>query len=164
MRNSLYILVTSFAMVGCSGTMHITPAEPKPIQSSFSFDTSYDQAWLLAVDWFAENNIVIDKIEKDSGLITAKYDLRLYPSALNCGDVQPSTLATVRSMNKVANLNMTVRDIDKDKTRVNINIAGSYNGTAYDEGWGKTLTFSGLCYSTGTLEQSVANYISNRID
>lgn len=158
------MLVASFAMVGCSGTMYITPAEPKPIQSSFSFDTDYDKTWLLVVDWFAENNIVIDKIEKNSGLITAKYDLRLYPSALDCGDVRPSTLATVRSINKVANLNMTVRNVSADKTRVSINIAGSYNGVAYDEGWGNTLTFSGLCYSTGKVEQSVANYISQRIE
>ena len=150
-------------LTGCSGTMMIIPPENRTVQRAYSFETTYDNTWLLAVDWFAENNITIDKIEKDSGLITAKYNLQLNDNALDCGEVSTSTLATLQFYEETANVNVTIRKIDAKNTKVSINISGSYRGMGHDNGWGKKLPFSGHCVSTGMLEKSVATFISSRI-
>lgn len=150
-------------LVACSGTMHITPPEYRQVQNSYSYRVSYDQAWLLVVDWFAENNVTIDKIEKTSGFISAKYNIRLHPNALDCGEIKVSILATLQRYEETANVNVTVRPVDANNTKVNVNISGSYEGMGHDHGWGKKLPFSGPCVSTGEFEKSVANFISTRL-
>ncbi|WP_419175842.1 hypothetical protein [Desulfosediminicola sp.] len=161
LRAMLALLLTN--LVACSGTMNITPPEYRQVKNSYSYEASYDQAWLLAVDWFAENNITIDKIEKTSGLISAKYNIRLHPNALDCGEIKASTLATLQHYEETANVNVTVRSVGDNRTKISVNIAGGYEGMGHDNGWGKKLPFSGFCVSTGVFEQSVANFISTRL-
>ncbi len=60
------LLVTMFC--GCA-----TAPAPRTIVNAFSFDASMDDVWSATVETFAELNLPIDNMEKDSGLITTDW-------------------------------------------------------------------------------------------
>tara|TARA_Y100001956_G_C4051685_1_gene155280 strand:- start:149 stop:649 length:501 start_codon:yes stop_codon:yes gene_type:complete len=160
---SILILTSAFIISACSGTVNISPATMKNIDAAETYDAPYEKAWLAAVDWFAEQNIIIDKIEKASGLITARYNLQISPDSLDCGKVEASTMATILAYEEFASINVTVRSVDENKTKIRMNISGNYKGIGHDTGWGKSLPFSGTCYSTGVFEKDFSNYIQTRL-
>jgi len=160
--HALAVMVLT-GLSACSGTINLTPPHQTSIINSYTFESNYEKTWLLVVDFLAFNNININKIEKTSGFISAKFDRQRFPQTLDCGKVEASTLATIRQYKETAGLNITVRKISGKTTRVNVNISGSYTGMGYDDGWENHLPFSGNCMSTGIIEKSLREYISTMI-
>lgn len=69
MRKSSAILCLMFVFVGGCAT---APAQ-RTVVNSFSYTTSIDKVWSATVETFAELNLPIDNMEKDSGLITTDW-------------------------------------------------------------------------------------------
>lgn len=83
----------ALVVCSCADVVRVTPPTPARIEKTREIAAPFDVVWLRAVDWFATSNITIEKIEKPSGLITAKYALSANSEYLDCGNIDlPQTL------------------------------------------------------------------------
>jgi hypothetical protein len=57
-----------FLFSGCA-----TAPKPRTIVNAFDYQNDYDAVWSATVETFAELNLPIDNMEKDSGLITTDW-------------------------------------------------------------------------------------------
>ena len=159
------LLSVVLAALGCAGRINTTPPREREIERSKVFNKPYDHVWARAVDWFASHNVIIEKIEKESGLITAKYQLQMSNDQLDPGSITASGAgAEEPSIKLFASLNMVVRSEGAESTKVSVNLFGNYEATTY---WGwlerhGPVTATGNCVSTGNLERKVFEYIGNR--
>lgn len=122
---------------------------------------SFDAAWIKAVDWFADHNVSIEKIEKPSGLLTAKYVVAVNQNYLDCGKINHSGLLKEPVINRVGTLNVTVREVSPSKSRVNVNFFGDYQFTGLDSWDARPVIHTGPCKSTGLIENNILNFISS---
>jgi len=129
------------------------------------FSASYDEVWAGAVDWFAEHDILIDKIEKTSGLLTAKKKIKVEGGQLlDCGQINISgTLGGKYRLDGYATINLTVHSKGQRKTQVMVNLFGKYEFQARDAWNGMPVSDEGDCVSTGRLEKSIFSFIANKI-
>lgn len=67
-KSGLLLIMLAVACAGCA-----TAPAPRTIINAFSFSTSLDTVWSATVETFAELNLPIDNMEKDSGLITTDW-------------------------------------------------------------------------------------------
>jgi hypothetical protein len=152
-------------MVGCSHAIVVTPPAERNITKQRTFEKSYDFIWSRAVAWFAGNNVVIEKIEKNSGLITAKYLLRLDDGFLDPGKIETSGYGWSSKdldIKHYASINILVRNDGPEKTTVSVNIFGHFDAEGYYgliEKMGPVKA-SGNSVSTGKLEASVFNFLA----
>lgn len=152
------------ALCGCTHAIVITPPAQRDIIKHRTFEKSYDFIWSRAVAWFAGNNVVIEKIEKDSGLITAKYLLRLDDGFLDPGKIDTSGYGwgpEDLDIRHYASINILVRNDGPEKTTVSVNIFGHFDAEGYYgliEKQGPVKA-SGSSISTGKLEASVFDFL-----
>ena len=139
--------------------MSVTRVQEPDVVSSRVFQADYDSVWLAAVDWFADNDIVIDKIERESGLITAKHKIKT-GFGLICDEVKMSNLSD-RGKNMFISLNATVRDKKERGTKVRVNMSGSFEAFARDDFNGQNHKAVGNCYSNGEIEKRLFRYIES---
>ncbi|TLU67342.1 hypothetical protein FE810_03405 [Thalassotalea litorea] len=155
------IIIALSVILSACASIKITPPDQVNVDTQRVFNSSYEQTWIRVVDWFAEHHVTIEKIEKSSGLITAKYLITDTNNFLDCGDIRASgTLGDAR-INKLGSLNVTVRATHDEKTKVNVNFFGEFKLYAND-GWdGRLITAEGICVSSGKLEQNILDFIEN---
>lgn len=122
---------------------------------------SYEKTWSRSVDWFADHDVTIEKIEKSSGLLTAKYRLKADEKLLDCGDIQVSGTMGEERINRSGSLNVTVREKSPHSTIVNVNFFGEFELFAIDAWDARQVTAHGDCVSTGELERNILNFIEN---
>ncbi|MCL9777059.1 copper chaperone PCu(A)C [Vibrio methylphosphonaticus] len=156
----LAVFGATLALSGCAQINHTMPEE-KVIVKSHTYDLSFDDAWVRAVDWFADHNVTIEKIEKTSGLITAKYMIRDNDMNLDCGHFNVTGTTHGANISKSGSLNVTVRNRGENKSRVNVNFFGEYQLTANDAWDGRLIRSNGHCVSNGQMEKSILNYIAD---
>lgn len=79
------ILVTTLGALMLFGCASGTSPGTYTVKKEMIFDRSFDATWTKIIDWFGTNNIDIDVLEKDSGIITAgtKFPLDGY---YDCGE------------------------------------------------------------------------------
>lgn len=152
------VLLSIFVLHGCASIKVDAPVQPD-INKSSVFDLPYDTVWIKVVDWFADHNVTIDKIEKASGLITAKYVFAVNDNFLDCGVIKAQGTLDEPNIDKVGTLNVTIRDIGASQTKVNVNFFGKFILEAHDAWDGRPVKADGHCVTTGVLEESVINYI-----
>ena len=145
---------------GCA-SVYVYPPANHSFEKSRSYSLSYEKVWIRAVDWFADHNVTIEKIEKSSGLITAKYLIAANDRYLDCGNVNAKSIVGSPKIDKYVSLNVTVRSIDQSTTKVNVNVFGEYQLSAVEIFWERTFTASGRCVSTGKLEENILAYIGS---
>lgn len=147
------------SVAGCASVNVIAPA-------TYSYDRSrtyqmpYEKTWVRAVDWFADHNVTIEKVEKSSGLITAKYLLKASDAYLDCGKIEVSGTLGPARIESYASLNVTVRAVSDNETKVNANVFGNFDLDGRDAWDGRSVKSSGRCVSNGRLEKSILDYIS----
>ena len=154
------ILGTALVLTACANIKVTSPVQ-KEIARSKVYDLEYEQTWIRAVDWFADHNVQIEKIEKTSGLITAKYSIRDNDGFLDCGDIKVSGTLNGANVHKYGSLNVTVRNRGERSTRVNVNFFGEFELSANDAWDGRLVKTHGECVSNGRLEKSVLDYIGD---
>ncbi len=159
MKSILLGIVASF-IVGCA-SVNVQPPVKQSIEKTKIYSISYEKAWIRAVDWFADHDVTIEKIEKSSGLLTAKYLIEADDGYLDCGNIKVTGTLGSPIIDKYGSLNVTVRSIDKNQTKVNVNFFGEYKLKANDAWDGSLVTSQGRCVSTGKLEKRILAYIGS---
>lgn len=147
-------------LVGCA-SVNVQPPVEHSIDKSRSYSLPYEKTWIRAVDWFADHDVTIEKIEKSSGLLTAKYLIKANDEFLDCGDIKATGTLGGPVIDKYGSLNVTVREINNDSTKVNVNFFGEFELKANDAWDGRLVTTKGRCVSTGKLESSILTYIGS---
>lgn len=155
----LVIGLLAVSTVGCANIKVSGPADYS-YDRSRTYPISFEKTWIRAVDWFADHNVTIDKVEKGSGLITAKYLLKAGDAYLDCGKIEVNGTLGPARIESYAALNVTVRGVSENETKVNANVFGEYKLDGRDAWDGRSVTSSGRCVSNGNLEKDILNYIA----
>lgn len=159
MKN-IFVIAALSVMVGCASINVSQPAVAE-FEKSKTYSMNYEDVWIRAVDWFADHNVTIEKIEKGSGLLTAKYLIETSDNYLDCGQVKAAGVLADPNIERYGSLNLTVRQVDENNTKVNVNLFGEFKLSANDAWDGRLVTANGKCVSTGNLEKSVLSYIGS---
>src|SRR5258708_6104276 len=160
MRAIFPALLVACTLVGCGSFYQTVPAEHE-FEKSRAYNKPFETVWSRAVDWFANHNVIIDKIEKSSGLITAKYQLAVGSKALDAGEIHATGLYNEPTVQYHAAINMLIRSEEPQQTKVTVNLFGNFHAISF-YGWLSKqgpYTLDGKCVSTGALEQSVLKFI-----
>jgi len=158
MKN-LAIAVLLASLAGCASIKVTEPVE-RNFDRSQTYQIPFEKVWVSAVDWFADHNVTIEKIEKGSGLITAKYLLKANDIYLDCGQFEVNGTLGPARIQSYGSLNVTVRSISPSETKVNANFFGEYKLDGKDAWDGRLIASSGRCVSTGNLEKDILKYIA----
>lgn len=155
----LAMALLAISAVSCASIKVSDPADYS-YDRSRTYQIPFEKAWVRAVDWFADHNVTIDKVEKGSGLITAKYLLKASDAYLDCGKIEVNGTIGPDRIESYAALNVTVRSVSENETKVNANVFGEYKLDVKDAWDGRSVTSSGRCVSNGNLEKDILNYIA----
>lgn len=148
----IILLTLAFSVVSCSsvGSKNVRQVQ---VTKSVVYNKSFDNVWADAVEWFALNNIPIDRMDKDSGLLTSEYGLSANQEIVSCGEPTGNIgLYTAKFDGMYANINVLVRQSDTG-VRATINVFGNAH-VSLRNGLGLVDQSTTQCYSTGNLEQS----------
>lgn len=153
--NKISILTATLALALLSACATYTPPAEKDIITSKIIDVSYDIAWEKATEWFANSNVPIKNIAKDSGLIATEYRLRANSDQIDCGEATGMVVIT----NKTANMNIFIKEKTPQTVFVSINVFGNaeaitMQGSAYETR--KRID----CISSGVLEREILSAIA----
>lgn len=161
MRRTLLAATSATLVAGCAGMADSTgpPSYVGPdeyeVESSRTINKSYDETWTAIVDFLSENNVPLDNVDKDSGLITSER-ARSQQSGpfIDCGDLEGGYYTWEVGREDVSqNINIRARKIDEKTTRVHADVFGS--GVIYGYSMGDERPYDAQCVSTGELEQSL---------
>lgn len=152
MNRNLNFCFAMLVLAGCASANVGAPAI-REIQKTITVDQAYEQTWRKSVSWFANNNIIIDKVEKESGLITAKYTLAVGDAVVDCGSISMTGVIGTPEIQRFANLNVTLSPSGGNSTTASMNIFGEFEATGRDAWDGRIVKLAGKCVSTGQLER-----------
>lgn len=148
----LSLSLISILILNACFTIKTTPAIEREVQRQFIAEASFDQVWIAVIETFAELNLPILNMEKDSGLITTDW-IRVPEDYADCGF---SEIAIDELEGK---FNVFVKPAD---IVTNFSVNTSYRSLrrilfpeerqAYVD-----------CYSTGELEKSMNEIIQQKI-
>ncbi len=138
------------------------PPVQRDIDTGRIVDKSYDEVWEGVIDFFASNNINIQTIEKDSGIIVSEpmkvphlgviKGMVIYNGIEICDCGEPGLNQLTYFYMK---FNVFVKRIDEDTTSIKVN--AQFPGTYYNA----LLKVAGTwdCASTGNMEQLIIDSI-----
>ncbi|WP_261858533.1 hypothetical protein [Photobacterium sanguinicancri] len=147
-------IATSLLLTGCAKRI---PPVKKEINNTFVSNLSYDKSWSKAVRVFAKHQIDIDTLEKDSGLIVAKYTQSYGANSgfMDCG--KSARYEVLDSVN--IKFNVFFDEKKENETEVMITATGqgvTYVTNAYGQKAPNTRKLV-TCYSTGKFERDFFN-------
>ena len=161
MKNIIVLALISLILQGCA-SVSITP----PIQNGFSnsrtYDEGFEKTWSASVDWFADHDVSIDKIQKESGLLTAKYLIAVDGEELDCGVIKAQSVPYLTVV-KQGSFNATIRPKSSSQTVVSVNFFGTFDLTGRDGNRMVIISESGRCVSTGKIEAAVLDFIEEKL-
>lgn len=159
-----YILlaVLMSALASCSIDFQAKPVPNPNFETTTVVDAPFEEVWSRAVAWFASNNVAIDKIEKDSGLLTAKYRIDLSGGDYAAEVTASGLIYGSPVINRSADLNVLLQPVSESKTSAKVNLFASYQASAW---WGLLapnyqVTSSGSLASTGKIEKDFLDSVS----
>jgi len=157
----LAVLMMPVLLTACGSSIGTIGAKEADIVRSQTYLMGYDEAWESVVDWFAEQNIPIDKMEKESGLISSKHSQAGRLDHLDCGTPTGSLGLYDAKFDAIyGNLNVIIREKDEG-TKVSMNLFGTAD-VIIRNGYGMVVSsVTEPCYSTGLLESILFDSIDN---
>jgi len=163
-RCTFLLMAMSLLVLGCVFDMYnLTPPIPQDIENSKTFSSSFDKVWTATVQTFAELNLDIATIEKDSGIIVSNYFLisneeRYIHKAKNeycdCG-----TAELLTEHYRKVKFNVFLKELAGESIEVRVN-AVFENRTSRPTGG---LDSVNSCVSTGKFESEIFKLIGDRI-
>ena len=151
MRTKIFILaLTSAFLAACASA----PA-PRTIVNSFAIDAGYDSVWSALIETFAELQLPIDNMEKDSGLVTT--DWIEFTGQTNEGYCDCGGLGINIEVNRLGKFNVFMKKVTEDSCQMTVNCM--YEQTIR---FGDT-TSRRKCISTGNLEQEMYNLVVSKL-
>lgn len=165
------VVVLFLSLMACSGgmsTWYHVPAQIPPANNVFEIHAPYNDVWKAAVQVYANRNINIKTIEKESGLIAS--DRMILPESKFMKYMNPGTYKTAAGLrtkptSPMLYSNLFIEKVSKDETILRVNLRGtvqwsiSSSGSAYKPAPELGIT---ECQSTGVLEASFFQEIQNR--
>jgi len=115
----------------------------------------YDVAWAAVVAWFANRNIPLEKIEKQSGLLTAQDDMAVGADIPRIGHVDASWSIGGIRINRFVAVNVLMRPVGETQTSVTVNVFGRFAAYTQDFWWWSPQELRGEAVSTGEIEDSI---------
>ena len=160
MRIFTFVL-TSIFVAGCASITSIKTGQPGEyaFEKSRTYPQPFEKVWISSVDWFADHNVTIEKIEKSSGLLTARYLIKTNDTYLDCGKPEATGTLGPPKIDCFGALNVTIRSLGVNETKVNVNFFGEYKFEARSAWNGRLIVGNGRCVSTGQIEKEILGYI-----
>ncbi len=143
MRSPVAALI-GLAVSACASAS-VTAPEQIDIEQSRQVPIPFELAWTRAVDWFASSNITIEKIEKPSGLITAKYALVVSEDMLDCGQIKMTGVLGHPEIQRLGTLNVTIRQVGQSNSKVTANFFGEFRLVGEDAWDRRPVVLEGTC-------------------
>lgn len=143
-----YLVLVCLVSISCASA-------PKnyDVERSVEFEESFDDVWRATVETFTAQNLPIDNIEKDSGIIVTDW-MRFVPAdeIADCGS--PGGLNTLRD--RRIKFNVFVRPIENETT-LTVNTAAEAM-SCFQNNCNPV-----SCNSTGNLERRIQTGIETRL-
>jgi uncharacterized lipoprotein len=136
-----------------------TAPAPRMIQNSFSIDQPFDKIWPAVIEVFAELNLPIMNMEKDSGLITTDWIQFTGHEAnrfMDCGRLGATT-----EIDKRGKFNVYVKKISDTACEMKVNSVFEHTITPA-LGMGPLVTSP--CVSNGKLEAEVYKRVTDKMN
>jgi len=152
MKGKIFSLVMiSLFAIGCA-----TAPAPRTIENSFFIESDYDSVWSALIETFAELQLPIDNMEKDSGLITTdwvEFRGQTNEDYCDCG-----SSGIYMEINRLGKFNVFVKKSTENSCKMTVNTM-----------WEQTLQFSDTvskrkCVSTGNLEKEIYDLVTAKIE
>jgi len=158
---SFSMILVGLSLFGCAGAKQIPPQEYK-FEKIVVIDKPFKDVWNSAVEWYAVSNIPFTDMDKEDGLISSSYGLRM-GSDIDCGEASGQiTWASATMENVNGNVNTVIRANEENTTKVIINVFGG-GEINIRNGYGNIISHSkARCVSTGKLESSLIAYLRNQ--
>jgi hypothetical protein len=170
---ALLIVPAIVMLSACASTANYTkPAETNSPDYDRTVDASFDKTWNALIDYASSNFFSIDNFEKDSGLMTLSFGSSDPDTYIDCGQwnaqwTNPQTYQRQSYNGSYARylqqrftttftgkMNITVREITSEQTRVRVNaryILASTGGNtwSFDSGSSATISVSNATRGIG---------------
>jgi len=132
----------------------VAPA-PRQVQTTFPIEKPFDNVWTAVIETFAEMNLPIMNMEKDSGLITTDWIGFSGPKGkeyCDCGK-----LGINIEIKRVGKFNVFVKKLNgSSEIRVTCSYQQTYEDVSGDQ-------YTRNCVSTGKLEAEMFNLIKKKL-
>ncbi len=157
MKKGAVVLTTLFLAACAAGT---TTVQQVDVRNSQVYLEDYDTVWESTVDWLASHNIPLDKMDKESGLISSRYALATNNEYLNCGEpTGQAGLFKARFEGMYGNVNIIVRDKETG-VKVTASVFGGAD-VVLRNGYGNVVSSASVhCYTNGVLERDLLDSLS----
>jgi len=146
----LLLVATAFILPACAS------AAPPPVTTDVrhAYQAPFDAVWEATVQVFAEHNIPIENIEKDSGIISTDWAL-VQKDDSDCGGT-----GMFYHRDRQGQFNVFIHEVGNRAIEVQVNT--QFRVSVYDLNG----RYTGLktCSSTGTIESAIQDGINARIE
>jgi len=157
-KHALFALLP-LPLGACALQWEHTPAPQPTLQNSRLIDRPFEDAWSRAVAWFATNNLTIEKVEKPSGLITARSPNPVSPEVVDIGDLKVIRAIEDPQVFRFMQINVLLQPRSERQTDVTVSVFGSFLARARDVMSGKLHEFGGPAVTTGSVEDSLFRHV-----
>lgn len=156
MRKGAVVLTTLLLTACAAGT---TTVQKVDVRNSQIYMDDYSAVWEATIDWLASNNIPLDKVDKESGLISSRYALAANNEYLKCGEPTGQIGAfKARFEGVYGNINIIVRDKEAG-VKVTASVFGGAD-VVLRNGYGNVVSSASVqCYTNGMLERDLLESI-----
>lgn len=155
MRIKILVLgLMCFMIYGCAG---IAPA-PRQIAKAFPIEAPFDEVWQAVIESFAELQLPIQNMEKDSGLITTDwidFSGQKNTGYCDCGKPRFGLLEGSRS----GRFNIFIKKTSGNSCEVNVNCMYRQTLVKLNGDFYKNKS----CVSTGNLEAEMFELIKSKL-
>ena len=140
-----------------------TAPAPRQIVKAFPIEAPFGEVWQAAIESFAELQLLIKNMEKDSGLITTDWiDFPLGKAGKEFCDCGRLALMSWE-VKRAGRLNVFVKRGSVDSCEIQVNC--TYEQTYDSRSWsGRPLpTWKRRCASTGKLEADIFDMVKSKV-
>lgn len=161
----LFLLI----MLGCNAPRQVVVAPVvRVVEKERIINKSFDDIWGRTIELLATYNMPIKNLDKSSGFISTDYKLvtGIVSDYMYCVGASSTFTGKVELTNQGGNLNVLLKKISADSTKVTVNVFYSCNANKYryenllSTNYILESTTKIDCESTGTLEKAILDYVS----
>lgn len=150
-KNLIIVLLFCSGISSCA----YAPA-PRQIVSSFPIDRPFDTVWSAVIEVFAELQLPIQTLEKDSGLIVSDW-INLVGQD-NYGYCDCGKLVMLDEVDRVGKFNVFVKKTGESSCEIKINSQFQQSYVDLDH-----IIYKRNCVSTGKLEAEIYNMVKEKV-
>jgi hypothetical protein len=166
------VCLSLFFIQSCSSSKYVAPAPVviQVIEKERIINRPFDAVWQSTIELLATYNMPIKNLDKSSGFISTDYKLvtGVISQYMNCEGASSTFSGKVELTNHGGNLNVLLKKINEDSTKVTVNTfySCSSNKFRYASLISTVYVLESStridCTSTGNLEKAILDYVSGK--